>query len=137
MIRLGGHLVSTDELHRLFVAAPSGTYIDTIAVGHDTHLVLPPDTVAHHGNHSCEPNLSPAGTYTLATRRSIAAGEELTIDYGTISDDATFVMHCRCRTPSCRLVVTGEDWRRTDLQQRYAGHWPPGLQRRIDDADPS
>jgi hypothetical protein len=30
-------------------------------------------------------------------------------------------MTCRCGTPVCRTVITGEDWRRPDLQARYAG----------------
>jgi hypothetical protein len=29
-------------------------------------------------------------------------------------------------------VITGDDWRIPQLQQRYAGHWIPYLQRLID-----
>lgn len=132
VIRLGGRLVSTAELHHLFAAAGDDEYIDTIAVGVDTHIVLPPRTTAHYVNHSCEPNLWSVSAYELATRRPLDPGDELTIDYGTISDDATFRMECVCGEPSCRGVITGDDWRRADLQRRYALHWSPGLQRRID-----
>jgi len=131
VIRLGGRLVTTTELHRLFTEAADDQYIDTFAVGDDSHIVLPPGTTAHYGNHSCEPNLWPINAHELATCRPIDAREELTIDYATISDDAGFELECTCATASCRTVVTGEDWRRADLQRRYAGHWPPGLQRRI------
>ena len=131
VIRLGGRLVSTAELHRLFAGVADHGYIDTFAVDDDTHIVLPPATSAHYSNHSCEPTMWPVSTYELATRRSVEDGEELTIDYGLISDDPTFQMRCMCGTASCRHMVTGEDWRRPDLQQRYAGHWPSGLQRRI------
>ncbi len=134
VIRLGGRLVTTAELHRLFAEAADGDYIDTFAVGDDSHIVLPPGTTAHYGNHSCRPNLWPIDAYELATCRRVAAGEELTIDYATISDDAGFEMQCGCGAASCRRVVTGEDWRLVDLQRRYAGHWPPGLQRRISNA---
>jgi hypothetical protein len=132
VIRLGGRLVSTAELHHLFAAAADGDYIDTVAVGDDTHIVLPPGTAAHYGNHSCEPNMWSVGAYELVTRRPVDPGDELTIDYGTISDDAAFRMECTCGAASCRGVITGLDWRRADLQRRYAHHWPPGLQRRID-----
>ena len=131
VMRLGGRVVTTAELHELFAATPADRYVDTFAIGDDAHLVLPFDTAAHYGNHSCDPTLWAVGAADLTTRRPVAAGEELTIDYGTISDDATFEMTCTCGAASCRGAITGEDWRRPDLQRRYAGHWPPGLQRRI------
>jgi hypothetical protein len=135
VIRLGGRLVSTAELHHLFTAVADDAYIDTVAFGVDTHIVLPPGTTAHYVNHSCEPNLWSVSAYELATRRPIDPNDELTIDYGTISDDATFRMECLCGAASCRGVITGFDWRRADLQRRYARHWSPGLQRRIDSDD--
>ncbi len=131
VMRLGGRLVTTAELHELLARTPDDQYVDTFAVGGDAHLVLPFHTTAHYGNHSCDPTLWAVGPYELTTRRPIVAGEELTVDYGTISDDASFEMVCTCGAASCRTVVTGEDWRRPELQRRYAGHWPPGLQRRI------
>ena len=38
-------------------AAAEGDYVDTIAIDHDVHLVLPAGTVAHYANHSCDPTL--------------------------------------------------------------------------------
>jgi SET domain-containing protein len=134
VIRLGGRLVNTVELRRLFADAAEDEYIDTFAVGDDVHIVLPPNTTAHFGNHSCDPSLWPVGALELVTRREVLSGEEITVDYGLISDDETFRMDCSCNAPDCRRAVTGEDWRRRDLQVRYAGHWPPGLQHRIDKA---
>ena len=40
-------------------------------------------------------------------------------------------MRCDCGAADCRGVVTSEDWRRPDLQARYAGHWVPALAARI------
>jgi hypothetical protein len=139
VVRLGGRLVTTDELHALFeTAAASDEYIDTFAVGDDLHLVLPTRTAAHYGNHSCDPTMWPVSAFELATSRPIITGEELTIDYGLISDDDDFGMACACGSVGCRGIVSGADWRRVDLQARYKGHWPPGLQRRIDgQAQPS
>jgi hypothetical protein len=38
VIRLGGRLVSTAELHHLFTTAADDAYIDTVAVGVDTRF---------------------------------------------------------------------------------------------------
>ena len=46
--------------------------------------------------------------------------------------DEGWAMECRCATPTCRQVVRGGDWRLPDLQARYAGHFSPFIQRRID-----
>jgi uncharacterized protein len=83
-------------------------------------------------NHSCEPNLGWSDDLTLVTIRDIAAGEELTCDYATGTDDAELVLMCHCETYRCRQVIEGTDWRIPQLQQRYAGRWAPAVQRRID-----
>jgi hypothetical protein len=132
--RLGGRLVSTAALQDLFAAAardPGHPYIDTITVGTDLHLVLPPRRPNGYGNHSCDPNLWWVGPYELAARRDIAAGDELTNDYGTSTAEPGFVMACACGSGQCRGVVTGNDWRRPDLRARYGQHWVPALLARI------
>ncbi len=107
VVRLGGRLVSLQKLHGLFdAAAAQGDYVDTIAIDHDVHLVLPADTVAHFANHSCDPNMWRSATYELATRRAIAVGDELTVDYATLSDDPTFAMTCTCGSVNCRGEIT-------------------------------
>ncbi len=134
VIRLGGRLVTTSELHQLFADTPPEHYVDTFAVDDDLHIVLPAGTVVHYGNHHCDPTIWPTGAFDLVTRRAVGAGEELTIDYGLISDDPTFRMECSCGAATCRGVITGEDWRIPELRDRYAGHWAPGLQHRVDGA---
>lgn len=135
VIRLGGRLVSTDELQALIAKAeadPESPFVDTITVYADSHLVLPPQTAVHFGNHSCDPTLWHVGPFAVATRRDVEAGEEATIDYGTQSGAPGFAMECRCGTQLCRGLVTSSDWRRVDLQERYEGHWVPALQTRVD-----
>jgi len=134
LMRLGGRLVSFSELSVLMeqaIADPLQPYIDTITVYEDTHLLLPTGSGAHFGNHSCDPNLWHIGPYDLSSRRDITAGEELTIDYATSSGLPGFVMECRCGSALCRGTITGDDWRRADLQQRYGSHWVPALLDRI------
>lgn len=128
VMRLGGRLVSTRDL--LALLETSDQYVDTVALFDDAHLVLPPATPVHYGNHSCDPNLWHVGPYEIVARRDITAGEELTIDYGTQSA-GSFSMGCACGSPRCRRVVTGDDWRIPALQEAYAGHWTPVLEAQV------
>lgn len=131
--RIGGRLVTEPELQQLLdaVRAAGQGYVDTITVTDGSHLVLPPGQPNGKGNHSCDPNLWWAAPYTLVARRDIAAGEELTNDYATSAGTDDFTMVCRCGASVCRDIVTGSDWRRPELRQRYGDHWVPGLLRRI------
>jgi hypothetical protein len=81
-------------------------------------------------DHSCEPNVGVQGQIVFVSLRDVAAGEELTIDYGTINHD-TEPMACRCGTASCRGTITGEDWRRHDLQLKFGDHFAWHLLRRM------
>ena len=135
VIRLGGRLVSSADLEELIAEAnadPATPYVDAITVFEDRHLVLPPGTKIHYGNHSCDPTMWHVGPYEIATRRALAPGEEATIDYGTSSGAAGYAMVCGCGSQLCRGAVSSDDWRLSELQHRYSGHWVPALQARID-----
>src|SRR6266436_6409531 len=71
-------------------------------------------------NHSCEPNIGVQGQIVFVAMRDIAAGEELTHDWATTDDD-TYEMECRCGAANCRKIITGQDWRKEELQQKYSG----------------
>jgi len=134
LLRVGGRLVSTSTFHALIAEAqrdPARGYVDSIVVDEDTQLVLPPRSASSFGNHSCDPNLRWADGYRLSARRDIGPAEELTNDYATSTADPSFLLRCHCGSTRCRGMVTGEDWRIPELQQRYDGHWVPMLQRRI------
>jgi uncharacterized protein len=73
-------------------------------------------------NHSCEPNIGVRGQVVFVAMRDIETGEELTHDWATTDDD-DYEMECRCGAASCRKVITGQDWRRKDLQERYRGYF--------------
>jgi len=136
--RLGGGLVSGAVLRELFAAAarnPGHPYIDCITVDTDLHLVLPPRQPNGYGNHSCDPNLWWVSAYQLAARRLVNSGDELTNDYATSTAEPDFVMKCFCGAPLCRGVVTGDDWRRPELRERYGQHWVPVLLTRICSAE--
>jgi hypothetical protein len=41
------------------------------------------------------------------------------------------IEQCLCGTPACRQFVRGDDYRIVELQERYAGHFLPYIQKRI------
>jgi uncharacterized protein len=82
-------------------------------------------------NHSCDPNLAIQGQIVLVAMRDIAPGEELTIDWAT-TDDGDYALDCRCGSPRCRRTVTGKDWTKPELQERYRGWFCWFLQRKIE-----
>jgi SET domain-containing protein len=86
-------------------------------------------------NHSCDANLAIQGQIVLVAMRDVAAGEELTIDWAT-TDDGDYLLQCRCGSPRCRGTVTGKDWMRPELQEKYRGWFCWFLQRKIDAARP-
>jgi SET domain-containing protein len=82
-------------------------------------------------NHSCDPNLAIQGQIVLVAMRDIAPGEELTIDWAT-TDDGDHQIQCRCGSVHCRGTVTGKDWTKKELQEKYRGWFCWFLQRKID-----
>lgn len=125
--RLGGRLVTTRELYEILER--SDHYVDTITVAEDVHLVSPIRRPNGYGNHSCDPNLWWVGCYELAARRDIDVGEELTSDYAASTSMESWSMTCACGSSSCRGVIRGSDYRRTDLIRRYEGHVVPAVLR--------
>ena len=127
----GGHVFCRAERDRLAeTLGPAEIQISE-------HLFLGPKTREEregsmlHLNHSCAPNLAIEGQIVFVASRAIVAGEELTFDYAT-GDDDDWTMDCRCGAADCRGIVTGQDWRKPELQRKYAGRFAAYLQRKID-----
>jgi len=72
-------------------------------------------------NHSCDPNIGVRGQIVFVAMRDIESGEELTHDWATTDDD-DYRIECNCGAADCRKLLTGQDWRRKDLQQKYCGY---------------
>ena len=81
-------------------------------------------------NHSCDPNIGIQGQIIFVAMRDISEGEELTHDWATTDDD-DYEMQCSCGAPSCRKIITGKDWQRPELQQKYSGYMSWHLERKI------
>jgi hypothetical protein len=126
----GGHIVSTTQLRQLPDPLPNSEI--QIADGLHMAAVSPEEyePVMLYINHSCEPNVGFAGNIVLMAMREVAAGEELTTDYAMF-DDSDGQMTCHCNTASCRRVIYGQDWRRSNLQRRYSGYFSWYLRRKI------
>ncbi len=88
-------------------------------------------------NHSCSPNAGFLGAIALVALRDISQGEAITFDYATCvaSDDDAFQMQCRCSAPDCRRVITGNDWKIKDVQNRLLPHFQPFLQVKVRELD--
>jgi hypothetical protein len=128
IIEMGGQRHADSDVAGLGPAAHS-----SLAIDEGRNLIQDADDPGTYGNHSCDPNAWLVDEVTIVARRDIAAGEEITIDYATLSGYEGWTMACACGAggPGCRRTVGGADWRRPDLQDRYAGHWSPFLERRI------
>ena len=86
-------------------------------------------------NHSCEPNIGVRGQITFVAMRDIAAGEELTHDWAmTDNDDSTTA--CHCGAVNCRGTITGKDWQKPELQERYRGYFSEYLAQKMRNAQP-
>lgn len=136
LIVWGGVVCTIDDVNAGEVALGS-----TVAIGEDLYLGSPvgayereTDDRGDFINHSCDPNVWMADEVSQIARRDIATGDELTMDYAMIEADEQVTMRweCRCGSALCRGRVTGVDWQLISLQGRYAGHFSPFINRRIE-----
>jgi len=81
-------------------------------------------------NHSCDPNIGIAGQIVFVAMREIALGEELTHDWAMTDDDEASI-GCHCGAANCRKTITGKDWTKPELQERYRGYMSWYLERKI------
>lgn len=86
---------------------------DDVQIGHDKFLAGPGDD--YFTNHSCKPNAGIKNEKEITAIRNIKKGEEITIDYSTISAPAQnetkfsneeWVMKCNCGTSNCRKQIS-------------------------------
>ncbi|MBV9601942.1 MAG: SET domain-containing protein-lysine N-methyltransferase [Chloroflexi bacterium] len=128
----GGSIISDAELRAV---AASGRRYCSVGIDENQHILWGADDPDAGGpgavNHSCDSNLWMLDARTVCARRDIAVGQELTLDYALFSVAPELCMECHCGSSLCRGVVTGNDWRLRELQERYAGHFSPFINARI------
>jgi uncharacterized protein len=126
----GGHIIAREELREI---TPR---LGPVEIQIDDNLFIAPVTDEErelsmlYSNHSCDANIGMRGEITFVAMRDIPAGEELTHDWATTDDD-DYSIECKCGAPNCRKILTGKDWQRPELQQRYAGYFSAYLARKI------
>lgn len=124
----GGEVFSYDE----FMALPLKLRSLSVQVEEDMYLVSTRISSADCFNHSCNPNAGMEGQIVLVALRDIAPGEQVCFDYAMTDGTPYDEFECDCGEPDCRKWITGEDWKRPELWERYKGHFAPYLQHRID-----
>ena len=90
------------------------------------------EDAADYFNHSCAPNAGMNGQIVLVAMREIATNEEVCFDYAMTDGSDYDEFECNCGTAECRKHVTGRDWQRPELWEKYRGYFMPYLQKRID-----
>jgi hypothetical protein len=71
---------------------------------------------------ACDPNVGFNGQITYVAMRDIEPGEELCHDYSMERADDYF-LDCRCGSDLCRGKVTGQDWKKPELQLIYDNYF--------------
>ena len=117
----GGHLVDTATM----LAQPPRLQNSEVQIAEGLHLMA-------LAEEEYEPVMLFRGNTVLVAMVDVTAGEELTTDYalfdGTVWPEP---LRCGCGAEACRGEVTGDDWRRPDLQRRYEGWFSTYLADRI------
>lgn len=124
----GGYVMTRDSLNQLTEDRQSRS----IQIARD--LYLAPGEEPEDGdmlNHSCEPSCVLLGATVVIAWRDIAVGEELTFDYATCDDSDYDEFECLCGADTCRGKVTGNDWKRPELREKYAGHFASYIEYQI------
>jgi len=131
----GGHIVNRKALREKIRPR-----LGPVEIQIDEDLFIAPITDEErelsmlYSNHSCDANLGIRGEITFVAMRDIRAGEELTHDWA-MTDDDDYSVECKCGAPDCRKLLTGKDWQRPELQERYRGYFSAYLARKVSKLD--
>ena len=130
-----GGIVMTDSEFAAFQATHA--MYNSVQIDENLHLVEDPEvtrTLEGSMNHSCDSSAWMADEVMLVARRDIGSGEEVTVDYALFRTQSTWMLdtRCRCGSSYCRRIITGDDWMREDVQERYRNHFSPFINRRIE-----
>jgi uncharacterized protein len=123
----GGKVLSAGEIDR---DMPNFTQ-QVLQIEDDFFLLCPTMEPSDCFNHCCDPNVGMSGQIGLIAMRDIEVGEEVCLDYAMCDGSDYDEFDCSCGAPNCRGRVTGQDWKRPELWEKYDGYFSPYLQRRI------
>jgi SET domain-containing protein len=130
----GGHIMTLEAEEKLprSIRDLAHQIHDQFVIGiknpHDKQLV-------DNFNHSCNPNAGFKGQIFLVAMRKIRKNEEVTFDYAMVLSNTVknppYNLNCLCNLKNCRKIISGDDWKRPDLQKKYDGYFQYYLQEKI------
>lgn len=126
----GGFIVKKNEVYTTSIINSYLPISDDYYIGATS--LLDEESVKLYINHSCNPNCGMKGEITFVAIRNIEKGEEITIDYAFI-DNEEYSFICNCGSENCRHVITGYDWKQTDIQSKYYNYFSQYLKNKIKD----
>lgn len=115
-------LVSLEEVQNHWPAELQRHFFQNAYPLTEETWIVPPSSASQWTplQHSCDPNAWWEGLDVRA-RRSIEAGEAITLDYATFHNERMPSFSCQCAAADCRKVIHGSDYRLPQVE-RYAGH---------------
>lgn len=125
-----GHIITEKELHE------HSDIIDDSDLQISDNLYLAPlskeefKNIMTFVNHSCNPNLGLLGNIIFVAMQNIEAGQELLLDYAMF-DNNNDQFICNCKSKNCRKIITGKDWMKKDLQDKYGDYFSSYLLEKI------
>ena len=126
LIWVSGGIIYTSEHWRTGKVQLAPEQYNETQIGDDLFIATP-KSLYYYINHSCDPNM-----LNDVAWRDIEAGEEIKIDYAYCEASSNYRLEsCKCGSSFCRGLITGNDWQRLELQQRYRGYFTPHIERLI------
>jgi len=99
---------------------------DDLYIGYDPEREpIQSELEENYINHSCDGNIWYEGDNRLVASRDIRAGEELCYDYVMTESQPDWELvcdRCCCGAKTCRGKITGNDWMRPELIEKYMEH---------------
>lgn len=83
-------------------------------------------------NHCCEPNCGLDGNTMFVAIKTIQPNEELTYDYCMTETDSDYTIDLSCGQSTCRKKLTGDDWKKSELQNKYKKYFSSYIKNKID-----
>lgn len=101
---------------------------------HDNFWMVPADRkeVEETGapNHSCEPNIGFEGSNIYVAIQNINPKEEIFVDYAFM-ESYFEPFECKCGSPKCRKIITPDDWKIKEIQDKHGNYFSPYLKRKL------
>ncbi len=119
----GGRILTADEVDR---DMPNFTQ-QVLQIEDSLFLFSPSMEPSDCFNHSCDPNAGMSGQIGLIAMRDIEVGEEVCFDYAMCDGSDYDEFDCSCGAANCRGRITGADWKRPELWEKYDGYFSPYL----------